>query len=183
MKRTALLLAWWLGLWQPADRAALERIWRALVRDDPAFRVLFVGVRPYTWRLVRSARRAQVVTIDRDGAMRFFGARRHHTVALEEIGRAGEAAFDLAVVNGVLGSGIDTTEAADAALAALHAALRPGGVLVLGINEERPATPELGRIAALGRFERIAPPPFGAHRHVVPSPFDGTHTFLFFQRP
>jgi len=152
------------------------------VRDDAAFRVLFVGVRPYTWRLVRSRRRTRVVTIDRDPAMRFFGARRHHVVALEDLGTAGEAAFDVAVVNGVFGAGIDTLDAAERALAALHAALRRGGTLVLGVNEERTTLPPLDRVRALSGFRPIAPPPFDAHRHVVPSPLEGTHTFLFFQR-
>lgn len=182
LRRTALLLAWWSGLWQPPDRVALTAIWRALVRDDPAFRVLFVGVRPYTRGLTRSPRRAQVVTIDRDRRMSVFGARRHHTLALEDLPSLGEAPFDLAMVNGVLGWGTDTADAAEAALAALHAALRPRGLLVLGLNDERPTTPDLERLPSLALFRPIAPAPFSAHRHVVPSPFEGTHTFLFFQR-
>lgn len=64
----------------------------------------------------------------------------------------GEAPFDLVTGNGVLGWGID-------ALA----------------NAERP-------IVSLQALRPAAPPPFGVHRHMVPSPFEGTHTFLFYER-
>jgi hypothetical protein len=181
-RKAALLLAWWLGLYQPPDRRALSEIWHALARDEAGFRVLFVGVRAYTWRLTRAPRRATIVTIDRDPRTRFFGARRHHVGLLQELGSTGEPAFDLAIVNGVLGAGIDTVAEAERALGALHDALRPGGVLVLGVNEERPTMPDLAAVTALRQFREIASPPFGVHRHVVPSPFEGSHTFLFFER-
>lgn len=145
--------------------------------------MLFVGVRAYTRGLTRSLRRATVVTIDRDPLMRFFGPRRHHTVALEELRSLGEAPFDLAVLSGVLGWGADTVDDAERALAATWEVLRPGAILVLGINEERDTTPDLTRVRILGELGEIAPPPFGVHRYVVSSPFEGTHTFLFFERP
>ncbi len=103
-------------------------------------------------------------------------------MALEDLARTGEAPFDLVVLNGVLGWGVDTTADAERALAAAWEALRPGGLLVLGVNEERPTTPDLTRVDALARFRPAAPPPFGVHRHVVPSPFEGSHTFHFFER-
>ena len=177
-----LLLAWWLGLWQPPDRAALRAIWDALVPDTPGRRVLFVGVRPYTRGLTRSRRRAMVVTIDRDPSMRYFGAKRHHVAAVEDLAALGEAPFDLVIANGVLGWGVDTLPDAEGAITAMAGALRPGGLLVLGVNEERHSTPPLHDITALRALRPAAPPPFGTHRHVVPSPFEGTHTFLFFER-
>jgi len=144
--------------------------------------LLFVGVRPYTRALTRSVRNATVVTIDRDPNMRFFGARRHHTVALEDIAGTHEGPFDVAIVNGVFGAGIDSVAAAERAIKALYTALGPGGLLVLGVNEERPTTPSLSRVKAMHEFRLAAPPPWGTPRFVVSSPFEGTHTFLFFQR-
>jgi SAM-dependent methyltransferase len=172
-------LAWWIGVWQPADRVALRRIWDELVRDDPSFRVLFVGVRPYTLALTRSTKRAHVATIDRDRSMRLFGARDHRTIALESL--PDRDSFDLIIVNGVLGAGIDTIEAANLALAASHRALRNNGVLVLGVNESRASMPDLSRVDALRACVPIAPLPFSAHRYEVPSFFEGSHSFFFYQ--
>ena len=84
--------------------------------------------------------------------MRFFGARTRRTVALEDLAATGEAPFDLAVVNGVFGWGVDSMDDAEGAIGALCEALRTGGILVLGINEERPLTPDL--VQAFLFFER-----------------------------
>ena len=181
-RKLALLLAWWSGIYEPPDRRALRAIWEALVHDDPAFRVLFVGVRPCARGLTRSPRHATVVTIDRDPRMRFFGAREHHVVSLERVTDRVRIPVGLAVVNGVLGAGIDTVAESDEALRAVGRVLSRGGILVLGVNEERATMPDLAGLGALDEFRPVAPPPFGVSKLVLPSPFEASHTFLFFER-
>ena len=133
MLRARLLqLAWWAGLWRPPDRRLLEDVILPACGAGGG-PVLFVGVRFYTRNYASRCGGAEFVTLDRDPAMRRHGARSHAVAPLEELGRHFPAGhFTHIVVNGVFGWGLDEPGAADRALAACHAALRPGGWLVLG---------------------------------------------------
>ena len=44
------------------------------------------------------------------------------------------ASFDVAILNGIIGWGLDTNAGVADAAVALHASLRPGGLLVIGYN-------------------------------------------------
>jgi hypothetical protein len=86
------------------------------------------------------------------------------------------------VCNGVLGWGLDEREDAERAFAACVECLRPGGLLVLGINDvpEKAVYP-LSESRQLARLEPFVFPPLGAASHLVPGP--GRHTYLFFKKP
>ncbi len=182
MLRARLLqIAWWAGLWRPPDRVVLEDtiLPHCASAGGP---VLFVGVRFYTRRYPARCPGVEFVTLDRDPGMARYGAPRHLIAALEDLGRHHPAPhFRHIIVNGVLGWGLDEPAAADRALAACHAALLPGGMLVLGLNEERAQTPSLGHLATLQRFERGDFSPLRCDVLVVPTPFaERTHTYRFF---
>ena len=184
MLRARLLqLAWWAGLWRPADRRLLEDVILPAcgAAGGP---VLFVGVRFYTRNYAGRCGGAAFVTLDRDPAMRRHGARSHVVAPLEELARHFPAGhFTHIVANGVFGWGLDEPGAADRALAACHAALRPGGWLVLGLNEERTQTPELERLPARQLFQAAPFPPVGRERIVIPTPFaERSHTYRFLRR-
>ena len=181
-----LLLAWWCGLWRPPDRVLLEDT--LLPHYAPRARggrALFVGVRFYTRCYPRLFGGCELTTLDRDPAMRRHGAARHVTDSLENLARHFPPGhFQLIVANGVFGWGLDAPADVEAALAACHACLVPGGDLVLGVNELRAATPRLDASVALRKFSPAADAPGGAARVVVHTPLgEGTHTFLFFRRP
>jgi SAM-dependent methyltransferase len=182
MIRARLLqLAWWSGVWRPPDRVVLEDLIlpHCAATGGP---VLFVGVRFYTRAYAARCAGVNFVTLDRDPAMRKHGAPQHVVAPLEELGTHFPAAsFSAIVVNGVFGWGLDAPAAADRALAACHDALRPQGVLVIGVNEQRAATPDLNRLPAMQRFRATALSPSVPPVMVVPTPFaERTHTYRFF---
>ncbi|UYN93249.1 MAG: methyltransferase domain-containing protein [Enhydrobacter sp.] len=108
-------------------------------------RILFVGTGPYTVHYEKLFARTphQYVTIDSDPAVAVWGARDHIVAQVQEIGRhRPDGHFDAVVLNGVFGFGVDDPPTMRAVAAALHAALRPGGRLVLGWNSDVHAAPE-----------------------------------------
>ena len=160
-----------------ADRQYLEHeVLPALARRADVRCVLFVGCARYTRHYEAIFPSAEYWTIDPDPRRRRWGAKFHIVDRLERLGfHWPEARFDLIVCNGVLGWGLNARDDAEAAFAACHAALRPGGQLILGWNDIRPhnaVRPD--SIESLARFER-APASSGRplqvrigvpHRHV-----------------
>jgi hypothetical protein len=184
--RYVRLIGWWAGAYLPPDRRVLEhQILPEFGRRDACRRVLFVGIRPYVRTYHRHLPGREYVTIDPNPAMRPFGSSLHVVDRIENLRTHFDAGyFDLVVLNGVIGWGVNTPEAADAALDACFEGLAAGGWLVVGINERRAETPNLSGSAALMRFEPVPFAPLGTQRLVVPTPFaEKTHTYLFFRKP
>jgi SAM-dependent methyltransferase len=180
------LLAWWTGLYLPPDRRVLERtILPEYGRRGSCRRILFVGIRPYTRGYGRHFRGREYVTIDPDPRMRFFGSSRHVIDRIENLSaHFSPDYFDLIVLNGVIGWGVDSPPSVERALDECFNALDAGGEFVIGLNEERAETPDLSQSVALTRFEPIIFPPLGAQRSMTPTPFaEKSHTFLFFRKP
>lgn len=166
------------------DRDVLERtILGALFTDTAVRAIAFVGCAGYTaWypALFRFRPGVRFATIDPDPAQASYGARGdHHRATLQSFANeAGEAgAFEVVVVNGVVGYGIDSPEDQAAALEAAHRLLRPGGRLVIGYDET-------GAVATLGPFpqegwrEAVVP---GAQDHRVGTTSKLGHTFVCYE--
>jgi SAM-dependent methyltransferase len=184
--QAARLIGWWTGFYVPPDRRILERaILPAFAGRASCRRVLFVGVRPYVRAYQRHFPAQEYVTIDPNPRMRPFGSSRHVVDGIENLRvHFAPCYFDLIVLNGVIGWGVDSEQAAERALDACFDGLAAGGELVVGINEERSATPDLSGSAALRRFEPVVFEPLGTSRLVVPTPFaERSHTYLFFRKP
>jgi hypothetical protein len=175
---------WWAGIYLPPDRRLLERILAVCAGREDLRPALFVGVRFYTRRYPRGFPRGSLVTIDPNPAMGRYGSHGHVVGRLEDLGRHFPPShFRLIIVNGVFGWGIDSQEEAGLALEACHRGLAPGGTLVIGLNEERPLTPNLQSLEAWRLFEAGPFPPVGAARIVVPTPFaERSHTYHFLRR-
>ena len=167
-----------------ADRQYLEHeVLPALARRADVRCVLFVGCARYTRHYEAMFTNAEYWTMDPDPRRQRWGARRHILDRLERLGRhRPEASFDLIVCNGVLGWGLNERDAAEAAFAACHAALRPGGTLIVGWNDIRPhnaVRPD--SLRSLRRFHRA---PVGAGR--APQVRIGVphrHVFDFYRKP
>ena len=180
------LLAWWTGLYLPSDRVILERtILPEYGRRESCRRVLFGGVRPYVRSYGRHFPNREYVTIDRNPQMRFFGARRHVVDSIENLSaNFSPEYFDLIVLNGVIGWGVDSPPVVEHTIDECFNALVAGGEFVIGLNEEHAETPDLSRSVSLTRFEPIIFGPLGVSRFVTPTPFaEKSHTFLFFRKP
>lgn len=166
------------------DRRLLEQVLLPYFAKEGAFaRVLFVGCDWYTSDYERLFAGKEYWTLEKEPRRRKHGAARHVTDALVNLGaHFREGHFDLILVNGVLGWGLDDREEAEASLGACGLALREGGVLVLGWNdvaEKRPLPPEQSQ--SLARLRPWVFPPLGAARHATATA--NRHTFSFYVRP
>lgn len=123
------------------------------------------------------------MTIDLDASRASPGASEHVVGDVCELETLFAEPFDVILLNGVIGYGLDRKEEVDRALRACAARLRSGGTLVIGVNEERPTNVDPGSVAAADLF---APRPFArwpAGRVTVDLPFrEPTHTFMFWKR-
>jgi hypothetical protein len=109
-------------------------------------KVLFVGVRAYTrsyeqWFVAAGA---EFWTTDIDPAAARYGAEGRHRAG--DISKADQlfpqARFDLVILNGIFGWGVDDPRHMDATLVALHAILEKDGLLLVGWNHDRSPDPD-----------------------------------------
>lgn len=167
----------YLDLRQRPSRLFLEHeILPAVARHHR--RVLFVGTGSYTYHYERQFRREQYTTIEMQPRNAAWGARDHIVAPVEEIGRHRPAGFfDCVILNGVFGYGVDTTAYQRRVIEALHEALQPGGLLVVGWNTDRHDDPVAAGLFE-PYFEPCRQPPFDRRRQ-----FPGeTHIYDFFVR-
>jgi SAM-dependent methyltransferase len=166
------------------DRRLLEeRILPALAARRDVGRVLFVGCARYTHHYERLFGGQEYWTIDPSRSRARWGARRHIHDGLEHLGRHVPAAyFDAIVCNGVLGWGVDRRDVAEAAFAACHAALRPGGELILGWNDVAPRNRvDPVTLRSLACFERARIPGLDATQLRIDAPH--RHVFEGYRKP
>ncbi len=163
-----------------ADRRVLEQIIIPFIlsRFEPQT-VLEVGREPYEAFYNEFFVGRELWTIDRDAAKARFGAPRHIVDDAANLGNHFPAGyFDVVLMNGVFGWGLNQPEVIEKAFAAVHALLAPGGLFVLGWNDTPDLVPvPLDQVQAL----RVFTPYFFA-------PLNGTlfkcstceHTYSFF---
>ncbi len=166
------------------DRRVLEEeILPFFAKRDACRRILFVGCDWYTTGYEKDFAGREFWTIEIDPDRAKYGAERHVTGSVVNLGEHfPEGHFDLLVLNGVLGWGLNDVAEAERALAACARSLAPSGVLLIGWND----VPEKKLIEprgseALRSLERWPFPPLGTDRHVVPG--RAGHTYDFFRAP
>ncbi|MDB4944953.1 MAG: methyltransferase type 11 [Labilithrix sp.] len=179
-----LHFAWQKGMYVPPDRRVLQRdILGALARDPAVESVLFVGVQWYTARYPESFAGKTFATIDPSPAVARHGGSPHAVGQVQDLAQhfPGQM-FDAIVMSGVIGFGLDDPDQVDRALAACAGALRPGGLLVLGINERKPTHVDPRSRPAAEAFEDASFGSLGA-RIDVALPFrEKRHTFVFWRK-
>ena len=141
-------------------------------------RILFVGTGSYTYHYEKQFRRDQYTTIDWQPRNAVWGVRDHITAPIEEIGRHRPSGFfDCIILNGIFGFGVDEVDHMRSVIKALHDALGPHGLLVVGWNTDLHADPE-----ALGLYDPYFTPntqePWVKRRHFPPE----THVYDFYVR-
>jgi SAM-dependent methyltransferase len=179
-KAELLHLAWKQGRYTPPDRRLLEGvILPGLAAEAGCARVLSVGVSWYTRRYAEIFGKSAFVTIDLDGTHEpdVVGDLRDLETLFAEAD-----AFDLILMNGVIGFGLNAKDPVDHALRACAARLRPGGTLLLGINEEKPTHVDPLSVPSHALFEARAFGEWPDGRVTIEVPFrERTHTFVFWR--
>lgn len=167
------------------NRRVLEDVVLPKLAAEPRYRrVLFVGCRWYTKIYAAVFRRSEYWTIEIDPEQAKFGAQGRHIVdSYLNLSRHVEpGAFDLVILNGVFGWGIDSPADTEVALYETLRALSGDGTVVIGYNDTPQNHPSFldHPSEALGQFMPIDPAGLG-ERYLTPGD-PGRHTFLFLQK-
>jgi SAM-dependent methyltransferase len=186
VRAEVLRQAWALGVWEPSDRRVLDGVILPHYRSAAGFeRMLFVGCKKYNAKNRALFAGRSYATVDPNPEVARFGGSPHIVGRVEEVeAHLGRASVDVVVMNGVIGFGLDEPAAVERAIDACRAILRPGGELVLGVNELLDTHVDLASVQALtAGFSPFVFAPLGAARHTVETPFrEKTHTFAFHRR-
>ena len=163
-----------------SDRQYFRRVILPGIRALESERILFVGTRRYTAHYGRSfaGTRTEFWTTDIDPEAARWGEPGRHIVcdarALDSC--FAPRSFDLVMLNGVLGWGVDDQDGMEQAVASAHAVLKPGGFLLLGWNSDRITDPAgLSNLRSLFAPTKLAGMP---ERQEFP---DVTHVYAFFR--
>ncbi len=113
--------------------------------DGGARKVLSIGVAYYNAHhaAIFAARGTELWTIDVDPQCERWGSPGRHVIgnALDLDAYFPPDTFDVVILNGVLGYGIDDQASVGRALAAIAAVLKPNGRLVIGWNHDKADDP------------------------------------------
>jgi hypothetical protein len=179
-----LLKLWQWGIYKPPDRRLLERAFLPALSADPDIkRVLFVGVANYCdYR--RCFERAEYITIDPNVQPGAAGGKEHIQDTLQNLGRHfPKDHFDLIILNGVIGWGLNDPGEIERAIQAAHIHLRDCGMLLIGLNETGgPVRASLNSIRSLVLFVPVNLPTLSVSRIDFAHPFDRDFTFAMFQK-
>jgi SAM-dependent methyltransferase len=137
-----------------------EYIIPGVARSKPG-KVLFVGCKEYTARYGKRFTDAGIEywTTDIDPLAGLWGQVDRHIVAdITEIDDAcATESFDVVLLNGVIGSGVDEENAMNQAVKAIARILRPNGILLIGwnSNKKHPDPVQLDAVRRYFRYECV----------------------------
>lgn len=167
------------------DRRVLEQvIFKHVLTLAWVRRVLFVGCDWYTKHYERSFfNKHDYWTLDCSERAARFGGTHHILDRVERLDQHFcEARFDLILLNGVYGFGLNTPNACERAFEHCHSRLAEHGQLVFGWNDIPARTPvALESIQSLRLFQPETFPPLGVWRYRTATPYN--HTYDFYCKP
>lgn len=101
-------------------------------------RILFVGCAFYTWESLKLFNKGvDLVTVDIDENNVIWGGKKHLVASILDIDKHVEPhSFDIVLLNGIFGHGVDTPEMQEQTYKALHNILKPDGLLQIGWNHD-----------------------------------------------
>jgi hypothetical protein len=165
------------------DRLILEdTILPHFARTNAVHRVLFVGCSAYTQRYKEFFDSQEYWTIDPKRIKQKYGSEKHIVDSIVNLGKyVANDYFQVIIINGVIGFGLNRTSDIEQAIDACHAALASGGILLLGWNDTTHRAPiDIRGVAALGRFcEYYFEPLQTCHYRTEASRH---HTYSFYQK-
>ncbi|MBD0349716.1 MAG: hypothetical protein ICV65_01035 [Flavisolibacter sp.] len=106
-------------------------------------KILYVGCAPYSWDSLKSFNReVDLFTVDNKMRNVIWGGEKHIVADIQNIDKMVQpASFDMVLLNGIFGYGIDTEAAQTITYQALHSILKPDGLLLIGWNYDRSTDP------------------------------------------
>jgi hypothetical protein len=134
-----------------------------------------VGCAAYTQWYKELFQHQEYWTIDPKKVKRQYGSERHIIDSIAHIGRyITQDYFDVIVINGVIGFGLNRLDEIEQAVDACYAVLARQGILLIGWNDTAQRTPiDIRALRAVSNFRECAFEPLhtchyrteGSHRH------------------
>jgi hypothetical protein len=166
------------------DRSILEEVILPYLADSNAYRrVLFVGCSAYTQWYSGFFHDKEYWTIDPKRVKRKYGSERHIIDSITNMRRhVARDYFDLIIMNGVIGFGLNRVREIEQAVEACYETLARQGVLLVGWNDTTRRTPiDLRAIRSLSKFHEYYFEPLQACHFRADGPY--RHTFSFYRKP
>jgi hypothetical protein len=125
------------------DRSILEEvILPYFAKSTSIQRILFVGCSAYTQWYENIFHGKEYWTIDSKRIKRKYGSEHHIVDSVTNVGSyVAKQYFDVIIMNGVIGYGLNRVSDIERAVDACHAALASQGILLVGWNDTRQRTP------------------------------------------
>jgi SAM-dependent methyltransferase len=147
--------------------------------SKPGTTLLWVGCQPYTQPYLDLIERsgAKCWTLDIDPSARWWGHRQRHLEGdVQKVGTLYLThQFDVALINGVLGYGLNSEDGQNETMAGLARVLKPSGLLMVGWNTHLVSDPL--RLSAIEQFF-VRSQRAGYERRITFA--DCTHVYDFF---
>jgi hypothetical protein len=165
------------------NRRVLEQTIFPRILADPSYqRILFVGCHWYTWHYKKIFATSEFWTLEIDPARARYGSSRHITDSVENVKRHfDDSTFDVVMILGVIGWGLNDPQAIENSLGAMRSLLRKDGLLIVGIDEVPEHTPvDLSRSLTLNQMHAYRFPGLDTARYRCEGELK--HTFTFYRR-
>ncbi|HSF34221.1 MAG TPA: class I SAM-dependent methyltransferase [Candidatus Tectomicrobia bacterium] len=166
------------------DRSILTEVILPYFAQHTVFqKILFVGCSAYTQRYEELFKGKEYWTIDPKQVKRKYGSKRHIVDSVTNIGRyVARRYFDVIIMNGVIGFGLNHIGDIEPAIDACYEALASEGILLVGWNDTPRRTPiDIRQLRALSKFREHAFEPLKACHYQAQG--SHRHTFSFYRRP
>ncbi|HEX9868365.1 MAG TPA: hypothetical protein VGC99_07170 [Candidatus Tectomicrobia bacterium] len=165
------------------DRLVLEEvILPYFAKEMSCQKFLFVGCAAYTQWYKELFQHQEYWTIDPKKMKRQYGSERHIIDSIAHIGRyIAQDYFDVIVINGVIGFGLNRLGDIEQAVDACYAVLARQGILLIGWNDTAQRTPiDIRALRAVSKFREYAFEPL----HTCHYRIEGSHrhTFSFYRK-
>lgn len=123
---------------QQPDRIWLDQNLYPRLAKIKQGRILFVGCAYYTWESLKHFNKGvDLVTVDIDESNVIWGGKNHLVASILDIDKyVSPNSFDIVLLNGIFGHGVDSPEMQVQTYKALHVILKPGGLLQIGWNHD-----------------------------------------------
>jgi SAM-dependent methyltransferase len=160
------------------DRDTLERIiFPYVLANLRPQKVLDIGREDYQKFYNKFFKRQELWTIDKDVKRQEFGAKNHITDDAANLKKYFDNNyFDFILMNGVFGWGLDKKAQVEKAFQAIYDILAPGGIFILGWNDD---IVPLSEIKALNKLKPYSFKPLNGTKFEC---INGDHTYNFYTK-